>query len=232
MDAFRFDGKRVLVLGGASGMGNAAARLADQQGGDVTVLDVKEPVVAVGSYAPIDLREESAIDAALDGLDGPFHALMSCSGVADGTPGLPQVNFIGQRHFIESAIDRGIVPDGGAIGMISSIGGSAWPDHLAVIQEFLDTPDFATVSKWIEAHPERGDYTFSKQAMVVYCARRAPRPVAEEHPHQLHRTGPDDDAAHGGARRLADVRADLRGGDGSPWGDPRGAGLPVALPRE
>ena len=98
---------------------------------------------------------------------------MSCSGVADGTPGLPQVNFIGQRHFIESAIDRGIVPEGGAIGMISSIGGSAWPDHLAVIQEFLDTPDFATVSKWIDAHPERGDYTFSKQAMVVYCARRA-----------------------------------------------------------
>ena len=38
-DAFRFDGKRVLVVGGASGMGAAAASLALDAGAEVVVMD-------------------------------------------------------------------------------------------------------------------------------------------------------------------------------------------------
>lgn len=37
--AFRFDGKRVLVVGGATGMGAAAAELAVSAGAEVVVMD-------------------------------------------------------------------------------------------------------------------------------------------------------------------------------------------------
>ena len=38
-DAFRYDGRRVLVVGGASGMGAATAQLLQDAGAEVVVLD-------------------------------------------------------------------------------------------------------------------------------------------------------------------------------------------------
>lgn len=178
MDLFGFSGKAVLVVGGASGMGEAAARLAAGMDADVTVMDVKEPLSDNGRFIPLDLRDESSIDAAIAAAIGPFDAILSCAGVADGTPGLPQVNFIGQRHLVESALDQGLVNDGGAIAMIASIGGISWTDDIPTVLDFLDTPDVAAASAWIDAHPGTDTYTFSKRAMIAYCARRAPALVA------------------------------------------------------
>jgi len=174
IEKFRFDGKRALVVGGASGMGLAAATLLGELGASVSIADVKEPLADVGTYLPLDLRDRAAIDGFVGALDAPVHVLLSCAGVADGTPGLPQINFIGQRHLIDAALDRDLLPAGGAIGMIASIGGIAWQKHLDVIGEFLDQADFDTASAWIDAHPEHAHYAFSKQAMITYCARRAP----------------------------------------------------------
>jgi NAD(P)-dependent dehydrogenase (short-subunit alcohol dehydrogenase family) len=174
IDKFRFDDKQVLVVGGASGMGLATATLLGELGATVTVADVKEPLADVGAYVPLDLRDRAAIDTFVNGLSAPVHALLSCAGVADGTPGLPQINFIAQRHLVEAVLDRDLLPPGGAIGMIASIGGIAWSKHLDVVGEFLDTPDFEAASKWMEAHPEHAHYAFTKQAMIAYCAREAP----------------------------------------------------------
>ncbi len=147
--------------------------LAQGLGGDVTVLDIADPVVDVGAFLRLDLSDRSSIDSALGRLDAPYHALVSCAGVAGG-PLLPRVNFIGQRYLIETAIDTGLLPSGGAVGMIASIGGISWTDNLDVVLEVLDTPDFESASDWIDEHPDLAHYGFSKQAMIVYCARRAP----------------------------------------------------------
>ena len=45
-DAFRFDGKRALVVGGATGMGAAAAELLLSAGADVVVMDFAEVSLA------------------------------------------------------------------------------------------------------------------------------------------------------------------------------------------
>jgi NAD(P)-dependent dehydrogenase (short-subunit alcohol dehydrogenase family) len=174
IERFRFDGKTALVVGGASGMGLAAATLLGELGAKVTVADVKEPLAAVGAYTPLDLRDRRAIDGFVGDLTAPVHVLLSCAGVADGTPGLPQINFIGQRHLIESTVDRDLLPPGAAIGMIASIGGLAWHKHLDVVGDFLDCSDFDSASSWVESHPEHAHYAFTKQAMIAYCARRAP----------------------------------------------------------
>ena len=46
-DAFRYDGKRALVVGGATGMGAAVAELAQDAGAEVVVMD-RAPVTLTG----------------------------------------------------------------------------------------------------------------------------------------------------------------------------------------
>ena len=172
-DAFRYDGKRAVVVGGATGMGAATAELVQDLGAEVVVMDYA-PVTLEGVKAiKVNLSDKASIDAAVDECGGPIHALFSCAGVADGTPGIEKVNFIGHRHFIDRAIEKGYLGRGGAIGMISSTAGLGWRTNMALVQEYLAAPDFDAAVAWIETHPERADYMFSKQAINVYVASQA-----------------------------------------------------------
>jgi NAD(P)-dependent dehydrogenase (short-subunit alcohol dehydrogenase family) len=172
-DAFRYDGKRALVVGGATGMGAATAALVQDLGAEVVVMD-HAPVALDGVAAiNVDLRDKASIDAAVDECSGPIHALFSCAGAADGTPGIEKINFIGHRHLIDRVIDKGYLVRGSAIGMISSTGGLGWRTNLDLVQEYLATPDFDAAVAWIEAHPDKATYTWSKQAINVYVASHA-----------------------------------------------------------
>ncbi len=172
-DAFRFDGKRALVVGGATGMGAATAELVQDLGGEVVVMDFA-PVTLDGVKAiSLDLRDKAGIDAAVDECGGPIHALFSCAGAADGTPGIEKINFIGHRHLIDRCIEQGFLGAGSAIGMISSTAGLAWEKNLEKVLDYLATPDFDSAAAWIEAHPDTADYMWSKQAVCGYVASRA-----------------------------------------------------------
>src|SRR5512134_2667121 len=118
-DAFRFDGKRVLVVGGATGMGAAAAELALEAGAEVVVMDYAKVALTGVKAIRVDLAQKASIDAAVDECGGPVHALLACAGVADGTPGIERINYIGHRHMIDRMLDRGMLPRGSAIGFIS-----------------------------------------------------------------------------------------------------------------
>jgi NAD(P)-dependent dehydrogenase (short-subunit alcohol dehydrogenase family) len=172
-DSYRFDGKRALVVGGATGMGAAAAALAKDLGAEVVVMDHAEVGLPGVKAIRLDLRDKRSIDAAVDECGGPIDALFACAGVADGTPGLERINFIGHRHLIDRALDADLLPRGAAIAMISSAAGLGWEPNLDLLKEYLDTPDFDRAVAWIEAHPERNDYMWSKQAICTYVARQA-----------------------------------------------------------
>jgi NAD(P)-dependent dehydrogenase (short-subunit alcohol dehydrogenase family) len=172
-DAFRYDGKRAVVVGGATGMGAAAAELLQSAGAEVVVMDYAEVSLAGAKAIHVNLAERDSIDAAFDQIGGPVDALLSCAGVADGTPGIEKINFIGHRHFIDRAIEKGYLGRGSAIGMISSTAGLGWRTNMDLVKEYLATPDFDAAAAWIEAHPERADYMFSKQAINVYVASQA-----------------------------------------------------------
>jgi NAD(P)-dependent dehydrogenase (short-subunit alcohol dehydrogenase family) len=178
IDMFRFDGKRALVVGGATGMGAEAARIVQELGADVTVMDYADVTQEGVTGVKLDLRDREAIDAAVDALDGSVHALLSCAGVGSGTPNLQQVNIIGQRHLIERLIAQDKMPEGSAIAMIASIAGMGWEMNLPMLLEFLATPDYESALEWVEAHPTETsppemDYVFSKQAVNAYVASRA-----------------------------------------------------------
>ncbi|MGH0029551.1 MAG: SDR family oxidoreductase [Myxococcota bacterium] len=171
-DSFRFDGKRVLVVGGATGMGAAAAELALDAGADVVVMD-HAPVTLTGVKAiQMSLAEEDSIDAAVDECGGPVHALLACAGVADGTPGIDRINFVGHRHLIDRLIEKGFLGRGGAIGFISSAAGLGWETKIEELQELLATPDFESGAAWFEKEG-RASYFTTKQAVCAYVASQA-----------------------------------------------------------
>jgi NAD(P)-dependent dehydrogenase (short-subunit alcohol dehydrogenase family) len=171
-DAFRYDGKRALVVGGATGMGAAAAQLVQDAGAEVVVMDFAEVNLPGAKAIHVNLAERESIDKAVDECGGPVHALFSCAGVADGTPGIEKINFIGHRHLINRMLDAGMLPRGSAIGFISSAAGLGWEANLAELKEYLDTPDFDSAVAWATEH-NKCDYLSSKQAICAYVAREA-----------------------------------------------------------
>jgi NAD(P)-dependent dehydrogenase (short-subunit alcohol dehydrogenase family) len=169
--SFRYDGKRALVVGGATGMGAATAALLQDLGADVVVMDYAEVTLPGARAIKVNLADKASIDAAIDECGGPIHALFSCAG--DGTPGIEKINFIGHRHLIDRAMEGGMLPRGSAIAMISSAAGLGWEPELETLNEYLDTPDFDSAAAWIEKHPDKASYMWSKQAMCAYVARQA-----------------------------------------------------------
>ena len=171
-DAFRYDGKRVLVVGGASGMGAATAELVQDAGAEVVVMDFAEVTLPGAKAIHVNLADTASIDAAVDECGGPVHALFSCAGVADGTPGIEKINFLGHRHMIDRMLAKGMLPRGSAIGFISSAAGLGWEANLGELTELLDTPDFEAGASWFDEHG-KADYFHSKQAVCAYVARQA-----------------------------------------------------------
>jgi NAD(P)-dependent dehydrogenase (short-subunit alcohol dehydrogenase family) len=173
IEAFRYDGKRALVVGGATGMGAAAAQTVGALGAEVVVLDYAPVEFPVAKSVQVDLRDREAVDAALDEVGGPVHALFSAAGVADGTPGLMRINFIAHRHIISRLVDEGTLGRGGAICMISSVAGLGWESNMEVCKDFLGSPDYETADKWVAAHEGTDSYGFSKQVMNCYVAQES-----------------------------------------------------------
>ncbi|MCK5752882.1 MAG: SDR family oxidoreductase [Mycobacterium sp.] len=170
-DAFSYQGKRVLVVGGATGMGNATARLTLDAGADVVVMDYAPCDLADVTAIRLNLADKASIDAAVAECGGTVDALFACAGVADG-PGIERINFIGHRHLIDRLRDNAMLPRGSAIGFISSAAGLAWRSNIAQLNEFLDITDFDSAAAWAVdngcAH-----YMFTKQAVCAYVAREA-----------------------------------------------------------
>jgi NAD(P)-dependent dehydrogenase (short-subunit alcohol dehydrogenase family) len=171
-DAFRFDGKRALVVGGATGMGAAAAELIQDAGAEVLVMDYADVKLKGAKAIKVNLAERDSIDTALGEVDGPIHALLSCAGVADGTPGIERINFVGHRYLLDKLIDADQLPRGSAVGMISSAAGLGWEANLEQLKELMALTDWDDQVKWIE---QQGwaDYMHMKQAMCAYVASHA-----------------------------------------------------------
>jgi NAD(P)-dependent dehydrogenase (short-subunit alcohol dehydrogenase family) len=171
-DAFAYKGKRALVVGGATGMGAAVAELVQDAGAEVVVMDRAEVSLPGVKAIQLNLADKASIDAAADECGGPVHALFSCAGVADGTPGIEKINFLGHRRLVERMLAGGMLPRGAAIGFISSAAGMGWQHSIPLIQEYLAITDFDEAAQWAQ---DRGkaDYMWSKQTINAYVAQQA-----------------------------------------------------------
>jgi NAD(P)-dependent dehydrogenase (short-subunit alcohol dehydrogenase family) len=174
-----YEGKNVLVVGGATGMGAAAAQEVAKLGAKVTVLDVAEVSFPVDRFIKIDLRDKASVEKVVGELDGPFHAVFSCAGVADGTRGIGLINFVSQRQLLQGLLAKGALPRGSAVAVISSTAGNGWEQALPDLKEFLAISDWDGEAAWIDAHKSDNmmtnadGYMFTKRAMCAWVATAA-----------------------------------------------------------
>lgn len=174
-EAFRYDGKRVLVVGGATGMGAAGAELAlDAGAGEVVVMDFADVTAEGVTGIHVNLAERASIDAALDACGGPVHALFLCAGVADGTPGIERINYVGHRYLLERMLAEGMLPSGSAVCFISSSAGLGWEPNFMEIAQLLDIEDYDDAAAWMRDR-NKADYLNTKQAVCAFVARDAMR---------------------------------------------------------
>lgn len=173
-DDFMYDGKHALVVGGATGMGAAAAQTLVEMGAEVTVMDHAEVGFDVAHKIQVDLRDRDDVDRALGEVGSGVDALFSCAGVADG-PHVMTINFVAHRYIIEKLVADGALGRGSAACMISSVGGLGWEKQMPTLGDFLANESFEDMCAWVGEHPDLNHYGFSKQAMNYYVAHDATR---------------------------------------------------------
>src|SRR5581483_4909457 len=174
-DPFSYSGKRVVVTGGATGVGAALLDLlVELDAANVTVLDVKEPSGPHHTFLQTDLADPDAVDKAIAAIDGSVDVLFNNAGVADTMPPrtVIAVNYLALRRLSEGLLDR--IGEGGAIVNTASTAGGQWASHLAQINEVLDLDDWAKTLEWTDTNlADMGvmPYFFSKELVQVWTMR-------------------------------------------------------------
>jgi NAD(P)-dependent dehydrogenase (short-subunit alcohol dehydrogenase family) len=184
-DILGYRGKRVIVSGCFSGMGEATAKLLLDLGAEVYGLDFKDSALPLASFNRIDLRDPVTIEAGVASIGGKVDALFNCAGLPGGGAFPPldtfKVNFAGTRHITDCVIP--MMGEGGAIVSIASTGGLGWSRRIPVHMELMQTNGFDGAMAWAEAHMDQvaEGYAFSKEAVIVWtqfmCAQLIKRGI-------------------------------------------------------
>jgi NAD(P)-dependent dehydrogenase (short-subunit alcohol dehydrogenase family) len=164
-----FKGKRYVVTGAASGIGNAVAEQLLAAGAEVVCLDRNTPTAAVTRHIEVDLANPQSIDAAVEQLDGEFDGLLNVAGIPGTAPAelVFAVNALAVRHLTELFFDK--LAPGGSVVIVSSTAGFGWPLRLDAIRDLLATDTFEEGAAWFKANPQQGNaYNFSKEVSTVY----------------------------------------------------------------
>ena len=172
---FGYEGKRVVVVGCYSGMGESTAKIVRSLGAEVHGVDFKEPDYELASFTNCDLRNQADIESMLSSLSGPFDAVFYCAGLPPTHPAIDvmRVNFAATRTVLEGLQPK--IKSGGAISIISSTGGLGFLQHMEPIMELLSTTGYTGAVEWCENHLDlvADGYVFSKEVIIVYTMKRA-----------------------------------------------------------
>ena len=174
-DPLQYEGKRVVVTGAASGMGESCATILNGLGAEVHGVDIKAGQAPVAAFHLCDLADRGQIDRTVAEIGGPVDSLFNCAGLPTTAPGqkIVLVNFVGHRHLTEAVLP--LMSEGASIGFISSVAGMGWTPNFATLLPLLETEDFDSAKAWCEAHDDLiglNGYGFSKEAINAYVAHR------------------------------------------------------------
>ena len=174
---FSYAGKRVVLTGGATGVGAALLELLVEIGApDVTVLDLKAPSGPHARFIETNLGDKAAVEAAVAAIEGPVDVLFNNAGVAatQAPRVVLAVNYLALRVLSEGLLEQ--IPSGGAIVNTASIAGGQWQSHFTEINELLDIGDWEKSLEWVDTNLEAvgGDsYSFSKEVVRVWGMRHS-----------------------------------------------------------
>ena len=176
-ELWRYDGRRTVVTGCASGIGEHVVRQLTDLGAYVVGLDQRRPAFEINEFHEVDLADPGSIDRAVASIGGRVDALFNVAGVSSGIGNPPLVvtiNFLGLRHLTEALIPK--MTEGSSIVSVSSLAAAAYREHLRSVAPLLNTATMQEGIGWCHAHPDEltgGGYQLSKEAIILYTMRSA-----------------------------------------------------------
>jgi NAD(P)-dependent dehydrogenase (short-subunit alcohol dehydrogenase family) len=175
-ELWRYDGRRAVVTGCASGIGAHVVGQLTELGAHVVGLDKHPPSSDIAEFHTVDLTDPASIDRAVASVGGHVDALFNIAGVSSGI-GDPllvvTINFLGLRHATEALLDA--MPAGSSIVSVSSLAAAGYREHQQVVGGLLNTPAMSEGIDWCHRHPDAladGGYRLSKEAIILYTMKK------------------------------------------------------------
>jgi len=172
--------QRIVLTGGASGIGSEVAKRLTQAGHIVHAFDIHQPQVDVARWIQTDFSDNASIKAAIEAAQGPYDAMINNAGLPprDGQQEkILRVNFFGLRSFLNGMLDK-LTGDASIVNTASRAGGM-WKDNLDEVKALLalqetKLADFITERN---INPTRA-YNLSKEALIVMTIADTERMIA------------------------------------------------------
>ncbi|WAJ44566.1 coniferyl-alcohol dehydrogenase [Mycobacterium sp. Aquia_216] len=173
---WRYDGRRAVVTGCASGIGEHVVRQLTELGAEVVGLDKRRPSLGVNEFHELDLADPESVDGAIASIGGSVDTLFNVAGVSSGigNPTLvATINFLGLRHVTEALVPK--MAAGSSIVSVSSLAAASFREHVAAVAPLLHTETMQEGIDWCRAHPDAlgNGYQLSKEAIIFYTMRSA-----------------------------------------------------------
>jgi NAD(P)-dependent dehydrogenase (short-subunit alcohol dehydrogenase family) len=176
-ELWRYDGRRVVVTGCASGIGEHVARQLTELGAEVVGLDLRRPALELKEFHEVDLADPVSVDRAAASVGGQVDSLFNVAGVSSGigNPALVvAINFLGMRYLTEALLSA--MPPGSSVACVSSLAAASYLEHQRRVAGLVNTGTFEDGIDWCHRHPEDladGGYRLSKEAIILYCMKNA-----------------------------------------------------------
>ena len=172
-ELWRYDGRRVVVTGCASGIGASVARQLTELGAEVIGLGrATRRRCSSRSSTRSTWQMPHRSTGPSRSIDGPVDSLFNIAGVSSGIRDplrVVTINFLGTRRFTEALIPA--MPPGSAIANVSSLAASEYRTNAGVTAGLLDTESMSDGIEWCHRNSDAladGGYRLSKEAIILY----------------------------------------------------------------
>lgn len=165
-----FEGKKIIVTGVSSGIGEETAKQLKALGATVIGVDRNLPKVDVDAFYQVDLTNEAALDALIVELNGVgADGLANIAGVPPTAPPetVVAVNLVALKRLTLGLVDS--LADGASIVNLASLAGIGWEGEVAKIKA-ADGLDHAGVAAFCadQGVTAENSYFYTKQALVAW----------------------------------------------------------------